>query len=138
MHPIRSFVRVHLLALAVAAPLGGCTVVTLDSEDGPVRIESRGLIEGHAAVGIPDEDRIFHVKVLDGRSSGAVGEIVLWKLFRLEVGLAGAAIGIGPFDLALGTLFYDPRLPRYRKPEARPQGEQNADQIDEHVRGSQP
>ena len=36
---------------------------------------------------------------------------MLWKLFRLEVGALGFGVGVGPFDFALGTLFYEPELP---------------------------
>ena len=38
---------------------------------------------------------------------------MVWKLFRLEVGLAGVAVGIGPLDIGLGVLFYEPRLPEF-------------------------
>ena len=39
--------RLAVLALAVLA--GGCTIVRVDSRSDPARIESRGLIKGHAA-----------------------------------------------------------------------------------------
>jgi hypothetical protein len=83
----------------------------MGSEDAPPRIESRGLIDGHAAVGMRDEDDFFRLRVLDGESDGSLGEVVLWKLFRLEVGALGLGVGLGPFDLALGTLFYEPEVP---------------------------
>ena len=38
---------------------------------------------------------------------------MIWKLARLEVGLAGVAIGLGPVDLAIGCLFYEPCMPRF-------------------------
>ena len=99
-------------AFGVAA-LSGCTLVSVGSGgDGPPRVESNGLIEGHAALGIRDEDDFLRVKLLDGESEGALGEIVIWKLFRLEVGALGLGVGVGPFDLALGTLFYEPKVPR--------------------------
>ena len=85
--------------------------MTVGSEDSPPRIESRGLIESHVAVGIRDEDHLLHARILDGHSPGSIGELVVWRLFRLEIGLAGAAIGVGPLDVALGVLFYDPRVP---------------------------
>jgi hypothetical protein len=111
--------RSLLAASAAAALLSGCTITSVGSEDGPPRIESDGLIEGHAAVGLRDEDDFFRLRVLDGTSDGALGEIVLWKLFRLEVGALGAGVGIGPFDLALGTLFYDADMPRMQVDDER-------------------
>jgi hypothetical protein len=108
-----------LAASAAAALLSACTITRVGSEDGPPRIESDGLIEGHAAVGLRDEDDFFRLRVLDGTSDGALGEIVLWKLFRLEVGALGAGVGIGPFDLALGTLFYGADVPRMQVDDER-------------------
>lgn len=102
-----------LLALALgSAFVSGCTITSVGSEDSPPRVESSGLIEGHAAIGIRDEDRFLRLRVLEGDSDGALGEFVLWKLFRLEVGALGVGVGIGPLDLALGTLFYEPDVPR--------------------------
>ena len=101
-----------LVALALgAALLSGCTITSIGSESGPPRVESDGLLEGHAAFGWRAEDRFFRLRALEGDSDGAVGELVLWKLFRLEIGALGLGIGIGPFDLALGTLFYEPDVP---------------------------
>ncbi len=102
----------HFLTALGALLLSACTVTRVGSEDAPPRIESSGLLEGHAAVGMRDEDEFFRLRVLDGESEGALGEVVLWKLFRLEVGALGLGVGIGPFDLALGTLFYEPEVPR--------------------------
>lgn len=107
-------IRPSLLAAVLSLPLvaSSCTLVHVHSRGEPSRIESSGLIDGHAALGIRDTERVLHIDLFDGSSSGAIGEIVLWKLARLEVGLAGLAVGLGPVDLALGTLFYEPRLPR--------------------------
>jgi hypothetical protein len=113
-----------LLALLAAIPatalLTGCTVTSIGSEDGPPRVESDGLIEGHAAFGIRDEHRFVRLQVLDGDSDGALAQFVLWKLFRLEVGALGVGVGIGPFDFALGTLFYDADVPRMIEKEKPP------------------
>jgi hypothetical protein len=98
------------LALALAP---SCTLITLDSRSGPPGLSANGLVEGHAAFGIRDEDHVLHAELFDGSSPGAIGEIVLWRLARLEVGLLGIAIGLGPIDLALGALCYDPELPRF-------------------------
>ena len=94
-----------------AVLLSACTITSLGPEQGPPRVESEGLIEGHAALGWRAEDRFLKLRVLDGESDGAVAEFALWKLLRLEVGALGVGLGIGPLDLALGTLFYDPEVP---------------------------
>lgn len=106
-HPIRSL----SLALLGLGLLSACTVTRMGGESGPPRIEASGLIEGHAAFGIRAEDDFVRLRVLDGESDGALCELVLWKLFRIEVGALGVGVGIGPFDLALGTLFYEPEVP---------------------------
>ena len=100
------------LALALsAAALSGCTITSMGPESGPPRVESDGLLEGHAAFGWRAEDQFLKLKALEGDSDGAVFEFALWKLFRLELGALGFGVGVGPFDLALGTLFYDPEVP---------------------------
>jgi hypothetical protein len=101
----------NLAAAVGAAFLSACTVTSMGAKDGPPRVESDGLIEGHAAVGFRSDDGILRLRVLEGDSDGALGELVLWKLFRLEVGALGLAVGIGPLDLALGTFFYEPEVP---------------------------
>jgi hypothetical protein len=100
------------LALTLgAALLSGCTITSMGPESGPPRVESDGLIEGHAAFGWRAEDRFLRLNALEGDSDGAFGQLVIWKLFRLELGALGVGIGVGPFDLALGTLFYEPEVP---------------------------
>src|SRR5262245_65979652 len=90
-----------LPALALGAVLlSGCTVTSVGAESGPPRVESNGLIEGHAALGWRAEDRFLRLQAFEGESGGAIGELVLWKLFRLEVGALGLGVGIGPFDFA--------------------------------------
>ena len=108
---VRSAALRHL-SLALALILSpACTLVAIDSEDDPPGVQARGLVDGHVAFGLRQENHVLHFDLFDGTSSGAIGELVIWKLFRAEVGLAGASLGLGPVDLALGTLFYDPRLP---------------------------
>jgi len=101
------------LAPAVLALLfaPSCTLIAVDSGEGPPGLRADGLIEGHVAFDVRDEDQVLYARLFDGSSPGAFGELVIWRLARLEVGLLGLAIGLGPVDLALGTLFYDPVLP---------------------------
>lgn len=111
----------HLLFAGFSLLLSACTVTSVGSEDAPPRVEAEGLIEGHAAFGFRDEDRFLRLDVLDGRSDGALAELTIWRLLRLEVGALGLGIGVGPFDLALGTLFYEPEVPTMTSEhEARP------------------
>ena len=115
--------RVSVCA-AVLLGLAGCTVLRVDSDESAAGVRATGLVRGHAAWGISDEKRIANLRVLGGESRGAVAEIVVWKLFRLEVGLAGLSIGIGPLHFGLGALFYDPDAPRVRTPEAEDEEEE--------------
>jgi len=104
--------RSRLLPLFVLPVLlGACTVTRVGAEGGPPRIESSGLIDGHAAVGFRKDNDLFRLQLLDGESDGALAEVSLWKLFRLEIGALGVGLGIGPFDVALGALFYEPEVP---------------------------
>lgn len=93
--------------------LPSCTILHVDSATGPPRVQVGGLIDGHLALGIRDEPHLLHASLFDGSSPGSIAEIVIWKLFRLEIGVAGVAVGVGPIDAGLGVLFYDPCLPRF-------------------------
>ncbi len=112
--PVQSHVRPmrHLPLLALVPLVSACTITSIGSEDAPPRVEAEGLIEGHAAFGWRDERRLLELELLDGSSHGAVAELKLWRLLRIEVGLLGIGLGVGPVDLALGTLFYEPEVPR--------------------------
>jgi hypothetical protein len=105
---------IRMLAAACAAALlaSSCTVMRVDSENAPPRVQSRGLIDGHVALGFRDENEILRLRALDGSSRGSIFEFSLWKLFRLELGLLGVGVGVGPVDAALGVAFYEPRVPR--------------------------
>lgn len=110
---------IRSLGMAVLAAVGAsCTVVSVQSQDDPVGLRADGLVDGHAVLGWRDEKQAVRVDLFDGQSRGAIAEVVLWKIARLEVGLAGLAVGLGPVDLALGVLFYDPRLPVKSSPKS--------------------
>jgi len=110
----------HLPLLALVPLVSACTITSVGSEDAPPRVEAEGLIEGHAALGWRDERRLLELELLDGSSHGAVAEFKLWRLLRLEVGLLGIGLGVGPVDLALGTLFYEPEVPRMTSQRGEP------------------
>lgn len=107
-----------LAFILCAALLGGCTVTDFHEHDGLAGIRSRGLINGHAAVGFTEDPPILDGRLFDGRSPGTLLLLDVWHLLRLEVGFVGAAVGVGPIDLGLGLLAYRPvpqaTLDRYR------------------------
>lgn len=115
------------VALPLLASLSACTVIELDSRRSPAGVEADGLVDGHVAFGWSGETKPLRLEVLEGSSRGAVFELVVWKLFRLELGLAGIDVGVGPVDAGVGVLLYDPALPpqppRERKPETVPAAE---------------
>jgi hypothetical protein len=92
-------------------------LVAIDSQSGPPGVRVNGLIDGHVAFGFRDEHQLLHADMFDGTSPGAILEVRLWKLARIEVGLAGLAVGLGPVDVALGCLLYDPDMPRFSHEE---------------------
>ncbi len=109
---MKLFSSAFLSSLLLVGLTTSCTITRVDSREGPPRIVSRGLVEGHAAFGVLDEDHLLHVDLFDGSSDGAIFELGLWKLLRLEIGLAGASASVGPLHLGLGVLFYEPEVPR--------------------------
>jgi hypothetical protein len=116
--------RLRTLGMAlVAAGLSACTVMRLDAEEGPARVESNGLIDGHVALGMRAEDDLFRLRLFEGDSDGSIAELSLWKLFRLEIGLLGLGVGVGPVDAALGIGFYEPELPEFQGQEPEPAAE---------------
>lgn len=99
------------VATALLALTSACTVVDVHPSDERAEVHSHGLIEGFASVGFAEDPSLLKVEVFDGRSDGAIFLLDAWHLFRVEVGLLGAALGVGPFDVGVGTLFYEPRSP---------------------------
>lgn len=113
--------RLRSLAVPVLVALApACTLVRVGAadDDGPARLELDGLVDGHLAVGISDETDLVDLDLLSGRSDGALAELTVWKLLRLELGLAGATVAVGPLELGLGVLAYHPE-PWARDPQGR-------------------
>lgn len=100
-----------LAAAALCMAATSCSLITVDSQDGPPGARAEGLVDGHAVFGWRAEDTLLRAELLDGTSDGAVFELTVWKLLRVEVGLVGLCVGLGPIDLGLGTLFFDPTVP---------------------------
>lgn len=108
MQPIRPHALLPLLLL-----LPSCTVVRSTASGRPPQVRFEGLLDGYAGFGFPEADSLLTLDVLEGRSEGSIAYLEIWRLFRLELGIAGAAIGIGPFDFGIGTLAYEPASPNY-------------------------
>lgn len=100
-----------LLPATLCVLASSCTLISVDSQEGPPGAHADGLIDGHAVFGWRAEKGLLRAELLDGTSSGALFEISVWKLLRLEAGLAGVCVGIGPFDVGIGTLFFSPVVP---------------------------
>ncbi len=98
--------------LGLGLALAGCTVIDLRAHDDPPGVRSKALVSGYATAGWPAEASMLSLGIFDGPSDGAIFYFNLWKLLRVEVGVVGAAVGVGPLDLGLGVLFYEPQPPR--------------------------
>ncbi len=109
---MKSIRTVLLASLLLTGLTTSCSITRVDSRDAPPRIESKGFVKGHAALGILAENQLLHMDVFDGTSRGAQFEFGLWKLFRLELGIAGASASVGPLHAGIGVLAYKPRVPR--------------------------
>ena len=119
-----------LLVLSLVL-LPSCTVLRVTSDSDAKGVEAQGLIRGHATLGVSAEERLVNVRLLGGSNRGAVAEVVLWKLFRLEAGLAGLSVGIGPIHLGLGSLFYRPNPPELQGGDREPDSEEECEETEE-------
>jgi hypothetical protein len=105
--------RLAPLALLLALLAPACVVIDVTADHEAGGFKSTGLIGGYATAGWPGDDSLLKLGLLDGRSDGAIFLLQVWKLLRVEVGLLGLAVGIGPLDAGVGILFYDPEPPAY-------------------------
>jgi len=103
-----------LAVLPLSALLSGCTVFSAHAASDPPRVESKGVVDGHLALGIPATDEILGAELFRGRSPGAFLRLNILKLVRLELGLLGATVGVGPLDAGLGIVAYKPLPPEGR------------------------
>jgi hypothetical protein len=97
-----------LLCLAL---FSSCTVLKVGASDSG--FESDAFISGHLTAGWPDDLAILDLKILDGYNDGSIFWFNVWNLVRVEVGLIGASVGVGPLDFGLGILFYEAYPPSY-------------------------
>jgi len=109
--PLASRLAPLALLLALLAP--ACIVIDVRANHEGSGFEGVGLIDGYATAGWPADDSLLKLGLLEGRSDGTLLMLQVWKLLRVELGLVGFTLGVGPLDLGVGTLFFDPEAPRY-------------------------
>jgi len=100
--------RMLCLGLLCAGLLGSCTILDVRSAENPARLESDALVNGLLSVGMPESESILVAELGRGRSPGAFVSLELWPRARLEAGVVGATVGVGPIDLGLGIGPYEP------------------------------
>jgi len=91
--------------------LAGCTLIDVRTDPDKTGIRSDAFIDAFATVGWAEDPSFLEIQLLGGRSRGALFMLDLWYLARLEIGLLGASVGLGPLDVGFGLLFYSPRSP---------------------------
>jgi hypothetical protein len=106
--------RTHL---ALAAVLGSvlftsCTLVDLRVQ--PDRnVRNRALVTGFVSAGWPEDDSVLKLGLFKAPNHGSLLYLQVWKLLRIDIGIVGLAVGVGPLDAGLGVLLHKPRPPRY-------------------------
>ena len=102
----------RLVPLLLCSALAGCTVADLGvgRDVCPTRWTWGGA-GGYADVAWPANEKLLTADILGGPHSGALVSADLWRLVHVEVGLIGAGIGIGPFQIGGGVGFYTPSAP---------------------------
>lgn len=119
----RTSLRLAPLALLLALLAPACIVIDVRADHEAGGFQSMALIDGYATAGWPADDSLLKLGLLDGRSDGTLLMLQVWKLLRFELGLVGFTLGVGPLDLGLGTLFFDPDPPAYVGGDAKEQDE---------------
>lgn len=125
LDPRRALVAAAPLLLLLATGCAQLSIGTDPSQD--AGLEFRGLVNGHANVsGLESYDgELLRAGLLGGADGDDWATLEIWPLGGVGVGLAGARVRVLPFELGLGTLFYDPEP--FRAPIAAPDEDQDDD-----------
>ena len=113
---MRLSLRPILLPLAALSLASSCSLRTRSD---PPRLEGDGILAGHLALGIAAEERLVHADIFGGHNDGSILEFGIWKLFRIELGILGASLSLGPVHAGLGVLAYDAPVPHMNQGEER-------------------
>ena len=130
-HP--KHLRLAALALAGAALCSACTVVRVRSAGSPPQFRTSGLIDGFLGFGMPEIGDPLEVQFLENGLSVGIN---FFNLLRVEVGGLGFALALGPVQVGLGTLFYEPEpvpYPTHYEPHEVAEDEVQGDEVEVEV-----
>ena len=126
---VRSLIRLSTLAPLLLAGVG-CTSLSIGTDpDQDAGLEFRGLLNGHANVnGLSAYDgTLLQAGILGGAGGDDLATLEIWPIGGVGVGLAGARVRVLPFELGLGTLFYDP------EPFRSPDTDEGEEELEEEI-----
>lgn len=115
----------RLVAAATAALLlstTGCLSVSVNTDSNSA-LRFQGLGTGYLSTdGMAGPERpLLHAGLFNqAERDGEVASFRIGRLFSLGVGVVGARVQVLPFELGLGTLFYDPEPTPPKEPKPRP------------------
>jgi hypothetical protein len=107
----RRFASLALALVLLGTVSPACTVLNVRTGDDG--LDNHAFISGYLTAGWPEDADLIDLRAFKGENPGALVYFNLWKLLRVEVGLIGVCVGIGPLDAGLGLLFHDVRPPKY-------------------------
>jgi hypothetical protein len=102
--------RVGLL-LACCVLFSACTVVDAGVGRGARDWTTHFDANAYADFGWPTNDSLLSLDIVGGPNSYTLVTGDIWRLLHLELGLLGAGIGIGPFQIGAGIGLYAPHAP---------------------------